>query len=133
MITCQNSSSNKNLNEDKPANNTEIQMAQLKRENAILKGRQLISDAIKNLNSDPIIDFPLEYVIDCTHNFQVKLGEGGAGDVFLATDKNYPLIKYAAKRIKDTNIHEVKADAFRRELEVSFSFRIISWHSILFI
>ena len=48
------------------------------------------------------------------------LGQGGAGDVFLAVDSQVdPTIQYVAKRVYGDNVRADKADMFRRELEVN--------------
>ncbi len=78
-----------------------------------------MSEALSGLNAHQINDVPIEYVRECTNNFHYKLGQGGGGEVFLATDKENPYIKYVAKRIQAVKIQEGKIDSFRRELEVN--------------
>ena len=93
----------------------------LKQQIGIMKGREIMRTAISNSTAALITDIPIEYVQFCTRNFDAAnhLGQGGAGDIFLAVDSQVdPKIQYVAKRVHVDNVQAEKADTFRRELEV---------------
>ena len=60
----------------------------LKQKNAIINGREVMRTAISKPSTALITDIPMEYVQFCTRNFDAAnhLGQGSAGDVFLAVD-----------------------------------------------
>ena len=94
----------------------------LKQQIGIMKGREIMRTAISKPTAALIEDIPIEYVQFCTRNFDAAnhLGQGGAGDVFLAVDSDaYPKIQYVAKRVHVDNVQANKANMFRRELEVN--------------
>ena len=94
----------------------------LKQQIGIMKGREIMRTAISKPTAALIEDIPIEYVQFCTRNFDAAnhLGQGGAGEVFLAVDSQVdPMIQYVAKRVHVDNVQANKADMFRRELEVN--------------
>ena len=94
----------------------------LKQQNAIMNGREIMRTAISKPTAALIEDIPIEYVQFCTRNFDAAnhLGQGGAGEVFLAVDSQVdPKIQYVAKRVHVDNVQANKANMFRRELEVN--------------
>ena len=116
----QSSITNSIVKEENPQLLKEIIM--LKQQNAIMNGREIMRTAISKPTAALITDIPIEYVQFCTRNFDAAnhLGQGGAGEVFLAVDSQVdPKIQYVAKRVHVDNVQANKANMFRRELEVN--------------
>jgi serine/threonine protein kinase len=111
-------------------------MANLQRENDILRAREIIRKAMARAHNieGTNTDIPLEYVLYCTDNFSSinKLGSGGFGEVYLAQDKEDLTIQYAVKKVNSDEFN-----SSRREVEVrviiidGVSHSLISIHLIL--
>lgn len=110
------------------------QVIKLKKENGILRGRQLIQHAMldsfqrtkqEEYRENPrstkqeCPEIPMEYVHYCTNNFAPDrhLGKGGFGTVFEALDGEDKNIKFVVKRIDRKKDEDAKSA--RRELEVT--------------